>query len=684
MQAHDFLLALTIVLCVAAITTVIFQRLRQPVVLGYMLAGLLVGPHVPIPLVADPAIVQTLSELGVILLMFSLGLEFSLRKLISVGPSAGITAIVQCSVMLWLGFAIGQLLGWTVMESIFMGAIISISSTTIIAKAFDEQKVKGRLRELVVGVLVVEDIIAILLMAILTAVASGGDLEAKTLIVSTAKLLGFLIALVVVGLLVIPRAMRFVIRLKRDETTLVATIGICFGIALLALEMGYSVALGAFIAGVLVSESGQTEKIEHLIAPVRDMFAAVFFVSVGMLIDPALVQMHWVAVFIFTVVVIAGKILSVFIGAFLTGNGTRASVQTGMSLAQIGEFSFIIAALGIALNATGHFLYPIAVAVSAITTLSTPWLIRASGPFANLVDRKLPAPIQTFATLYGSWVEGLKQQEVQKSVRTKQLVRWMLIDLAFLIGIIIIAARLMNVLPGWIATQLGLPASPYIALSAAALVASPFLIGIFRVGRSLGVSLSTQVFPESESGKLDLAAAPRRVFQVALQLVLLLLVGLPIVALTQPFLPGVPAIAIMILLLVIFGVVFWRSAANFQGHVQAGSEMLLEVLAKQAQNVDGHRPAEMEFLPGLGAPTRIVLSANDIAVGKTLASLNLRGVTGASVLAIHRDGQGLVEDIAHEELQSGDILAIVGTNESLAQARKLLCKTGVTGPSRPR
>src|SRR3954470_10051614 len=214
---HELLTAITVVLCVAAATTVLFQRLRQPVVLGYILAGLIVGPYVPIPLVADPSIVQTLSELGVILLMFSLGLEFSLRKLFAVGPTAGLTAIIQCSIMVWLGFVVGRAFGWTALESIFAGAFIAISSTTIIAKAFDEQGIHGKLRELVVGVLIVEDLVGILLMAVLTAVASGQGMSAGTVLGSSAQLLAFLVGLVVVGMLVVPRAIRAIHRLGRPE-----------------------------------------------------------------------------------------------------------------------------------------------------------------------------------------------------------------------------------------------------------------------------------------------------------------------------------------------------------------------------------------------------------------------------------------------------------------------------------
>jgi CPA2 family monovalent cation:H+ antiporter-2 len=233
-DANAFLEALTIVLCTAGVTTVVCQWLRQPVVLGYIVAGLIVGPHVPIPLVADPAIVHTLSELGVILLMFSLGLEFSLRKLARVGLTAGLTAIIQCSVMLWLGFLVARALGWTSRESVFVGAIVAISSTTIIAKAFDEQKIGGKLRELVIGVLIVEDLVAILLMAVLTAIARGGGLSAAALAESTGRLAAFLIGLLAIGLLVVPRAVRIIGKLGRSETTLVASIGICFGMALLA------------------------------------------------------------------------------------------------------------------------------------------------------------------------------------------------------------------------------------------------------------------------------------------------------------------------------------------------------------------------------------------------------------------------------------------------------------------
>jgi CPA2 family monovalent cation:H+ antiporter-2 len=437
MNSHAFLLALTIVLCVAGVTTLVFQWLKQPVVLGYILAGLVIGPHVSIPIVADPDVVHTLSELGVILLMFGLGLEFTLGKLVKAAPTAGITAVLQCSVMMWLGFLVAQLLGWTMMESLFAGAVISISSTTIIAKAFDEQGIAGDLRQFVVAILILEDVIAVMLMAILTAVASGSGLSAHELVLTIGRLGGVLFGLVAIGLLVVPRLMRLVVRVGRAETVVVVAIGICFGISLLVQELGYSVALGAFVAGMLVAESGKTAQIEPLVQPVRDIFAAVFFVAVGMLIDPAQIAEHWVAVLAFTAIVVIGKVASVSFGAFMSGRSTKTSIAAGMSLAQIGEFSFIIAGLGLSLGVIGDHVYPVAVAVSAITTLLTPALIRRSTRFASFVDRKLPKPLQTFVALYGSWIAGLRSSKNVSRSMVRRFVRTLVLDVIVIAAVLI-------------------------------------------------------------------------------------------------------------------------------------------------------------------------------------------------------------------------------------------------------
>lgn len=681
LAAHEFLKSLTIVLAVAAVTTVVFQRLRQPVVLGYLMAGLIVGPHLPIPLVADPAVVQTLSELGVILLMFSLGLEFSLRKLAAVGTTAGLTALLQSSLMLWLGFMLGRLFGWTGLESLFTGAIIAISSTTIIAKVFAEQGVTGRLRELVVGILIVQDLIAVLLMAILTGVASGSGLAAGPLLVLVARLGTFLFGLIAVGLLLVPRAMRAVIRLNRPETTVIASIGICFSTALLAQAFGYSVALGAFIAGSLIAESGEERVVERLVEPVRDVFAAVFFVSVGMLIEPPLIAAHWPAVLVLTGVVVLGNVVGVSIGAFLTGNGMRTAVQAGMSLAQIGEFSFIIAALGLSLRATGAFLYPVAVAVSALTTLFTPWLIRASGPVANWVDRKLPRALQTFTALYGSWLEGLRSAPRRETAtaRIRRLLRMLVLDAAVIAAIVIAASTSLRRIATIARDRLGVSeaVAQWLVVGVAIVLTAPFCVGVVRVSQRLGLTLARLALPTEKGRRVDFAGAPRRMLVVTLQLASVLLVGTPLLALTQPFLPGVPGAAVLALAVALLGVAFWRRATNLQGHVRAGAQVVLEALAKGSRRptppaVDDTLGQVQQLLPGLGALGAVRLESGSDAVGKTLAQLNLRGRTGATVLAVTRSEGGVIVPTAQELLQSGDVLALAGTHEAIAAAAETL------------
>ena len=684
-DAHEFLKSLTIVLAVAALTTVVFQRLRQPVVLGYLIAGLIVGPHVPIPLVADPVIVQTLSELGVILLMFSLGLEFSLRRLAALGPTAGLTALVQCSLMVWLGFTIGRLFGWTTVESLFTGAIIAISSTTIIAKVFAEQGVTGKLRELVVGILIVEDLIAILLMAILTAVATGSGLAAGPLLATIGRLTAFLVGLVGFGLLIVPRVMRAITRLNRRETTLVTSIGLCFGIALLAQAFGYSVALGAFIAGSLVAESGDAKPVEHLIEPVRDMFAAVFFVSVGMLIEPAQIVSHWPAVLVLTAAVVFGNLAGVSLGAFLTGHGMRISVQAGMSLAQIGEFSFIIAGLGLSLRATGAFLYPIAVAVSGFTTLLTPWLIRAAGPAASWIDRKLPRPLQTFAALYGSWLEDLRSapRRATAAAAIRRLLRLLVLDAALIAMLIVGTASSIDTIAAFAEQRLGVShgVARALVVAGAFALSAPFAFGVVRVSQRLGVRLARLALPTERGRRVDFAAAPRRMLLVTIQLAAVLLVGAPLLALSQPFLPALPGIALFAVVMLALSVAFWRSATNLQGHVRAGAQVVLESLTSRSRHPAVRSPDSdtlehvHKLLPGLGALAAVRLEAGSPAIGKTLKQLNLRGRTGATVLAVTRADGGVIVPTAREQLREGDTLALAGTHDAIKSATETLAHT---------
>jgi CPA2 family monovalent cation:H+ antiporter-2 len=676
---HEFLTNLALVLGVAGVTTLIFQRLRQPVVFGYLLAGLLVGPYTSVPLVANAEITQTLAELGVIMLLFSLGLEFTLRKLVKVGPTAGVVALFQGTAMIWVGYLVARMLGWTALEAIYTGAMVAISSTTIIMKAFAEQGVRDRYTRLVFGVLIVQDLIAIFLLTMLTAISAGRGISAATIGATALDLALFLAVLIAVGLLVVPRLLRFVVALGRNETTLVASVAICFVFALAAVEFGYSVALGAFVAGSLVAESGHARLIERLVQPVTDMFGAIFFVAVGMLIDLRMVADNWLAVLVLSVAVIAGNIIFVSIAAFATGQGVRASIQSGMSLAQIGEFSFIIATLGLSLGAIRSFLYPVAVAVSAVTALFTPIFIKHSGGAAEWVDRKLPRRWQTYVALYGSWIERLSTRQRTKAWMTNRRVLLLLGDASLLIGVVIVTAVKLDDFTAKLsaATALTPQISRWLLIAAASVVAAPMIYGIFRLTQALSHQLAVHAFPEKPKGQVDMAVAPRNTMEVTLHLLMVVVIGGLVVVITQPFLPLFRGALLLAVVLAVLGVALWRSAANLQGHTRAGAEIIAMALSRQMAKEPDEVTARIErvqaTLPGLGEPVPVTIPGGSRVVGKTLGDIDLRGKTGATVLTIlHQGGDEALLPNGHERLGAGDVVFLAGTNHSVRLARGIL------------
>ncbi|MBK8069537.1 MAG: cation:proton antiporter [Rhodanobacteraceae bacterium] len=676
-----FLESLAVVLCVAAATTVLCQRLRLPVVLGYLLAGVLIGPHAPSLLVADTAIIATLSELGVILLMFYIGMELSLRKLAEVGPRGFAVVLVEMGLMLFLGYLAGRLAGFTPIECAFLAAMLSISSTTIIARTFEEHRVGPRIREQIFGTLVIEDIFAILLIALLTTLATTRSLDFSGLAAAAGRLGIFLSVLMLVGLLVVPRLIRFVVSLKRPETTLVTAVGVCFAAALAAQRFEYSVALGAFLAGCLVAESGEAKRIATQVRPLRDVFTAVFFVSIGLSIDPAqlIAQSGWIA--LFSALVVGGKFLGVAVGFFATGSAVKPSAQAGLAMGQIGEFSFIIAGLGVGLGAVDSTLFPIAVGVSCVTTLLTPFAVKHSARVGEWIDGRLPRPVQTFVALYGSWIEQLAAARQRGSLRSRagRLLGLIVLDATLLVAVLIaagagadeVARYLRGKLPAVADFASWIVAFGFIAL------AMPMALGLFRLIRALGRKLALEALPPVPEGVVDFAQAPRRAFVVALQLGLMLLVALPCLALLQPFVPGVRGA--LPLLLVVAAYAFWRSATQLQGHVRAGAEALVAAVAvpgasdhEQEQALD-----QMEqLLPGLGDLAPFVLTPGNRWIGRTLGEINLRAVTAATVLAIRRGEDAVLTPDGKQVLNGGDILVLAGTHEAIDQARDYLAGTG--------
>ncbi len=691
-EPHEFLQNLALVLSVAALAAVLFHALRLPVVFGYLVAGMVVGPYLPIPLVADPKLVRALSELGVILLMYSLGLEFRLRRVADVAATAGPAALAETTVMFGLGYAFGAFAGWTPLESLFTGAMIAISSTTIIAKTFGDVGIAPRLKEIVFGVLIVEDLIAILLIAILSAVATGGTITLASLGVTGVRLASFLVAIIGIGLVVLPRVMTRVVAIGRDEMTTLAAIGVCFAAALLALAFGYSVALGAFIAGSLVAESGHGDRIAHRIEPVRDVFVAIFFVSVGMLIDPSVVALHWVAILALSATVVVGKLLAASLGVFAAGYGVRDGVRAGMSLAQIGEFSFIIAGVGLAAGAIRPFLYPVAVAVSAITTLLTPWLVRAADPAAAWVDRRLPRALQTYAALYGSWIERLRAGGGGADDRAalRRLVRLVAIDVALLMGLVIATGaevgRLGVMVQEWFDwTAVG---GRRAVLSIAAVAALPLLVALWRTTRALSAALGLRALPAPARG-LDRADTPRRALIASLHFALLLACSTPILVVAQPFIPQLPTIAVFGALVVVLGIVLWQSAGSLYGHARASAEVYSMALSQHDRVREGEAEIAAtvrrvsQMLPGLGDPVPVVLESASQASGRTLRELDLRGRTGATVLSLtHADGRTVDGvPIGSQLLAAGDVLVLAGTEGAVAAARSLLLGASAPAPA---
>jgi len=387
---------LALILISAGLFTIIAKVLKQPLILGYIVAGFIVGPHLGLFGITSQESVEQWSEIGIIFLLFALGLEFSFRKLLKVGSSALITAGCVCVGMFFMGNVAGHAMGWSSMEAIFLGGLMSMSSTTIIIKAYSDLGLKNKAYStLVFGTLVVEDLIAVVLMVLLTTIATANQFAGGEMLMGLAKLLFFLILWFLVGIYLIPSFLRWARKYLNDEILLLVAIGLCFGMVSLASYAGFSSALGAFVMGSILAETIEGEHINKLVVNIKDLFGAIFFVSVGMMVDPQVIAEHWLPILILTLVTIFGMTLFGSLGALISGRGLNTAVHTGFSLAQLGEFSFIIAGLGVGLGVMRGFIYPVVIAVSVITTFTTPYMIKAATPVANLLYKKLPVNILT-------------------------------------------------------------------------------------------------------------------------------------------------------------------------------------------------------------------------------------------------------------------------------------------------
>ena len=495
MDNKQFIQDIAVIMLVAGFITICFHRLKQPVVLGYILAGIVIGPYTPpIVWVSDKNTIQIFADLGVIFLMFSLGLEFSLAHLKKVGASSLVAAVLEIVVMMAVGYEIGKFFGWKEIDAIFLGAMLAISSTTIIIKALKELNLnKERFAQFVFGILIVEDILGIVILALLSGFGTSNSLQLMNVVTTFGQLFLFLIISLVAGIVVVPRLLKYVNKYHNDEMLLITVLALCFGFCLLVIKLHYSVVLGAFVMGVIVAESRQLKTVEGLIKPLRDMFSAVFFVAIGLLFNPYVLINHALPILVITIAVVLGKVISCGLGTFLTGKSINTSLRVGMSMAQIGEFSFIIAALGISLHVTSDFLYPIAVAVSALTTVLTPYLIKFSDPLALRIKAVLPNRFLFVTRVYSSWINSL-QSTSNKSELTRifqsSLVN-VFLSLAVTITIFLVIAHFEDNLIKYFSGWLSVAVVDTLMWGTALLLSLPFLIAIYRKIKALSMILAS-------------------------------------------------------------------------------------------------------------------------------------------------------------------------------------------------
>lgn len=578
MHAISFIQDLAVIMLVAGVVTILFHRLRQPVVLGYIVAGFIIGPHTPpFGLIHDEDTIKTLAELGVIFLMFCLGLEFSLRKLFKVGATAFIAAFLEIVLMIWIGFEIGRWFGWNTMDSLFLGAILAISSTTIIVKALNDLKMKNeRFAQLIFGVLIVEDILGIGIIALLSGIAVSGSVSSGEVFSTVGKLSLFMIVALVIGILLVPRLLAYVAKFESNEMLLITVLGLCFGFCLLVVKLEYSMVLGAFLIGAIMAESRQLLKIERLIEPVRDLFSAIFFVAIGLMIDPqVLIDYAWPIVVI-TLAVVLGKMLSCGMGAFIAGNDGRTSLRVGMGLSQIGEFSFIIAALGMTLQVTSDFLYPVAVAVSAITTLLTPYLIRAADPLSIRLGKVVPQRLSRVLSLYGEWLRSIQPQGegAMLAAMIRRILLQVGVNLALVIAIFFSGGYFAVRIGTWLSEWIGdVGQQKAVIWGAALLLSLPFLIAAYRKLKALSMLLAEMGVKPEMAGRHTQRV--RRVIAEVIPLLSLLVIFLLLSALSASILPTNELLLVIAVVAAVVVALLWRWFVRVHTRMQIA---LLETL----------------------------------------------------------------------------------------------------------
>lgn len=649
MHLDPLIIDLAFILILAAVTTIIFKWLKQPVVLGYIVAGYLASDHSTLlPNIHQAVTINSWAEIGIIFLLFGLGLEFSFKKLLNVGGTALTTALVIVAGMMLSGFMAGKMLGWNDTDSVFLGGMLSMSSTTIIIKAFNDLGLKGRrFTTVVFGVLVVEDLFAVILMVILSSIYVGHNAASTGAGVAVAwsvvKLLFFLVVWFGVGIALIPSILRRAKRFLSGETLLIVSLGLCLGMVVFANSVGFSSALGAFVMGSILAETVEAKDITRITAPIRDLFGAVFFISVGILVDPGVVMEYWLPILIITLIVIVGQITFASLGVLLSGQGLRTAIESGFSLAQIGEFAFIIATLGLTLGVTSSFLYPVAVAVAVITTFTTPFIMKLAPKAFDFVDNRLPDSIKTLIDKYSA--SGVTEETVKSD--------WQKLLGKYIPNLVMLTILLFGV--EWLLVGFVLPFfyegmaaglwRDVVMTVASLLVISPFIWGLTM--RRIEPDALMRLWTNSHFNRgLIIALIVLRVF-VALAFVMFIMIYI------HSYRIGVlTGVVIIGLILALFSRKIQRWWCRFESRFSRNIDSRKGIVRIGRTSNDLHL-------------THIVVSPDCPLCGRTLSDITIRQLYGVGLVNIKRGSHSIPVPDSREMIMPYDELMVVGPDAAL-------------------
>ena len=653
---------LSLILILASIFSVLCKILKQPVVLGYIVAGLLAGPHISLIPTVQPENISTWADIGVIFLLFGMGLEFSFKKMMSIGKVGGKAMLFEVLTLSVFGFAIGRLMGWNFIDSMLLGGMLTMSSTAIIVKAFNDMGLqKEKFAGIVFGILVFEDLFAILLMVVLSTFAVSRSFEGSELAMMVARLGFFLVMWFVCGIYLIPTLLKKIKKYLNSETLLLVAMGLCFLMVVLATKAGFSSALGAFIMGSILAETIELENIEKVIQPIKDFFGAIFFVSVGMMVDPQVLFDNFSTVIIIAAASIVGKMIFTTTGVRLAGESMKTAVQSGFSLAQMGEFSFIIASMGMSLGVTSASIYPIVIAVSVITTFTTPYTIKLALPAYHVLESVLP----------NSLTDKLNKREDKKAGEKES--QWKQLLMSYFFNLAIFSAICLSVYFVSAAFLLPLCATfdnldfGHIIFSFVSIIAmSPFLIGMVR-NRGRQSFLFLSLWSSHNNNRYFLTA------MIGLRWV----VAIVFLFMTIKLYWNISSVVIVVVALVVFAFIFqnknlqkgyWKLEARFvKNFNQRQIEMRLNQNSKQEGNM--HELDNLHWIDKNLYVSTYLVQKGGVVENKTLKELNLRKVYDIIIVAVTRNGKQINFPDGDFRLEVNDTLLALGQIQKLKNAQ---------------